>query len=30
MKRAQLLKSKVQVLSIWANGCMVDDCVCVI
>ena len=28
MKRMQLLKIKVQVSSIWANGCMFDDCVC--
>ena len=28
-KMAQLLKIKTQVLSIWAKGCMLDDCVCV-
>ena len=27
MKRAQL-KIKVPVSSIWAKGCMLDDCVC--
>ena len=27
-KRAQLLKIKVQVSSIWAKVCMFDDCVC--
>ena len=30
VKRAQLLKIKAQVSSIWAKGCMFDDCVCVI
>ena len=30
VKRTQLLKIKVQVSSIWAKGCMFDDCVCVI
>ena len=30
MKRAQLLKIKAQVSSIWANECTFDDCVCVI
>ena len=28
MKRAQLLKIKALVSSIWAKGCMLDDCVC--
>ena len=28
-KRAQLLKLKAQVSSIWAKGCMLEDCVCV-
>ena len=28
-ERAQLLKIKAQVASIWAKGCMLDDCVCV-
>ena len=26
---AQLLRTKVQVLNLWAMGCMVDNCVCV-
>ena len=30
VKRAQLLKIKAQVSSIWAKGCMLDDCVRVI
>ena len=30
VKRAQLLKIEVQVSSIWAKGCMLNDCVCVI
>ena len=30
IKRAQLLKIKVQVSSMWAKGCMLDDCVCAI
>ena len=28
-KRAQLLKIKALVSSIWAKGCMIDNCVCV-
>ena len=28
-KWAQLLNIKAHVSSIWAKGCMVDDCVCV-
>ena len=27
---AQLLKIKAQVSSIWAKGCLLNDCVCVI
>ena len=30
VKRAQLLKIKAQMSSIWASGCMFDECVCVI
>ena len=30
VKREELLKLKGQVSSIWAKGCMLDDCVCVI
>ena len=30
LKRAQLLKIKAQVSSIWAKGCYLDDCVCFI
>ena len=29
-KKTQLLKNKGQMSSIWAKGCMFDDCVCVI
>ena len=29
-KTRELLKIKVQMSSIWAKGCMFDDCVCVI
>ena len=29
MKIAEVLKIKAQVSSIWAKGCMFDDCVCV-
>ena len=29
VKMAQLLNIKEQVLSIWATGCMLDDCVCI-
>ena len=29
VKKEQLLKIKVQVSSIWARGCMLNDCVCV-
>ena len=28
-EKGQLLKIKAQVSSIWARGCMLDDCVCV-
>ena len=30
VKGAQLLKIKSQVTSIWAKGCVLVDCVCVI
>ena len=30
VKRERLLKIKAQMLSMWAKGCMLDDCVCVI
>ena len=30
MKMAELLKIKAPVSSVWAKGCMLDDCVCVI
>ena len=30
MKMAQLLNIKAPVSSIWAKGCMFDDCECVI
>ena len=29
VKRAQLQKLNVQVSSIWAKGCMLDNCVCI-
>ena len=28
VKRGQLLKIKAQASSIWAKGCMFDDCMC--
>ena len=28
VSRAQLLKIKAQMSSIWAKGCMLDDCDC--
>ena len=30
VKREQLLKIKAQVSIIWAKGCILDECVCVI
>ena len=30
VKMAQLLKIKRQMPSIWAKGCVLDDCMCVI
>ena len=29
-EKAQPVKIKAQVSSIWAKGCMLDDCMCVI